>query len=406
MPFRLPELLSVVEMSNIRMECRTQYTDTHPYMVVMLEGEREVHLILERCVLVVHIIELWISAESRDQLRSKVSDCSNPEYEDCTFNILLHSFGRKVSLQQKIDLIESMPNLPLSGKVCCKNPDQIFYICENYPGHVPPKDPTHVYFGRWIGSGQRSVIDGYSVKKRSYIGRTSMDAQLSFIMANQAQITKSSLVYDPFLGTGSLLIPLAHFGAVTFGSDIDIKALRGWGKSTRKGEKHYQSNQSVAGNMVEYGLDQGYLGSFAADFQSPLFRCSPLFDAIVTDPPYGIREAALKITKDNENSGLVDYSLSDQYLDLVTFAAQHLVVGGVLVYWLPVVPDKYTTDSVPLHPALQLTANSEQGLSKKAARRLITMRKVREVQAEDSSYIPGDRECHDTFRSDYFAPGS
>ena len=56
---------------------------------------------------------------------------------------------------------------------------------------------------------------------------------------------------------GSLLIPVAHFGGVTFGSDIDIKALRGWGKSTRKGEKQYQSHQSVAGNMKEYGLDQG-----------------------------------------------------------------------------------------------------------------------------------------------------
>ena len=46
-----------------------------------------------------------------------------------------------------------------------------------------------------------------------------------------------------------------------------------------------------------------YLGSFGADFQAPLLRPKPLFDAIVTDPPYGIREAALKITKDNQTSG-------------------------------------------------------------------------------------------------------
>ena len=46
------------------------------------------------------------------------------------------------------------------------------------------------------------------------------------------------------------------------------------------------------------------------------------------------------------------------------------------------------------------------GLSKKAARRLITMVKRREVSAEDQSYIPGDRECHNTFRQDYFTPGS
>ena len=36
-------------------------------------------------------------------------------------------------------------------------------------------------------------------------------------------------MYDPFLGTGSLIIPAAVHGAFTLGSDIDIKALHGWG---------------------------------------------------------------------------------------------------------------------------------------------------------------------------------
>lgn len=36
--------------------------------------------------------------------------------------------------------------------------------------------------------GQRNLLHQYSVKNRIFIGNTSMDAQLSFLMANQAKV--------------------------------------------------------------------------------------------------------------------------------------------------------------------------------------------------------------------------
>ena len=33
---------------------------------------------------------------------------------------------------------------------------------------------------------------------------------------------------DPFAGTGGLLIPPSHFGAFVFGSDLDIRVLKGY----------------------------------------------------------------------------------------------------------------------------------------------------------------------------------
>jgi tRNA (guanine10-N2)-methyltransferase len=47
---------------------------------------------------------------------------------------------------------------------------------------------------------------------------------LSFLEAK-----KGSLVYDPFVGTGSLLVTCAHFGAFPIGSDIDGRQIRGKG---------------------------------------------------------------------------------------------------------------------------------------------------------------------------------
>ena len=40
------------------------------------------------------------------------------------------------------------------------------------------------------------------------------------------QVRRGHLVYDPFVGTGSILVAASHFGAHTFGADIDIRVVR------------------------------------------------------------------------------------------------------------------------------------------------------------------------------------
>lgn len=58
-----------------------------------------------------------------------------------------------------------------------------------------------------IADGQRELIESYSVKKRHFIGNTSMDACLSFIMANHGRVKPNDVVYDPFVGTGMYFFP-------------------------------------------------------------------------------------------------------------------------------------------------------------------------------------------------------
>lgn len=41
-----------------------------------------------------------------------------------------------------------------------------------------------------------------------------------------AQVHRGSLVLDPFVGTGSCLIPAAHWGALTLGADIDARVIK------------------------------------------------------------------------------------------------------------------------------------------------------------------------------------
>ena len=85
--------------------------------------------------------------------------------------------------------------LPFNGKVDLRHADHEFHILEDY-GDDPnsaPMEPLRIFFGRLIGHGQRDLINRYSVKTRHFIGNTSMDSQLSLIMANQAKVSPTSL---------------------------------------------------------------------------------------------------------------------------------------------------------------------------------------------------------------------
>ena len=80
-------------------------------------------------------------------------------------------------------------------------------------------------FGRLVGEGQRDRIRKLDIKKRKFIGNTTMDPQLALLMANIGKVREGSTVLDPFVGTGSLLLAAAEFGGFVLGSDIDYLTL-------------------------------------------------------------------------------------------------------------------------------------------------------------------------------------
>jgi hypothetical protein len=73
--------------------------------------------------------------------------------------------------------------------------------------------------------------------------------------------------------------------------------------------------------------------------------------------------------------GVQRLAVVDALDSLLSFAAQCLVEGGRLVYWLPTTAE-YVAEDVPSHPLLALVANSGQQLTTTLYRRLITMVKL------------------------------
>lgn len=135
----------------------------------------------------------------------------------------------------------------------------------------------------------------YDLKKRAYIGPTSLDHSLAIIMTNLGLVTKGSIVLDPFVGTGSVLLATSHAGAISFGFDIDIRVLNG---EMHAGKGDRSMKRGIFENFRGYGLPIPELIRMDNHlFDRHIRRDDSLdnfFDAIITDPPYGIRAGAKK----------------------------------------------------------------------------------------------------------------
>ena len=81
------------------------------------------------------------------------------------------------------------------------------------------------------------------------------------------------------------------------------------------------------------------------------------FDAIITDPPYGVREKSEKVGTSKKFDDWIDfdgthfpdkvaYNLNDVFADLMKFSNKHLRVGGKLVFWYPVSREELKSKSL------------------------------------------------------------
>lgn len=105
------------------------------------------------------------------------------------------------------------------------NPEIVYKVVENM-------HDQRIYFGVEIASNrveEDTFHHAYDLKMRPYLGPTSTDHQLAFLMANQGQVSPGDMVYDPFVGTGSIAVACTYFGSTQFGSDLDIRVLKGFG---------------------------------------------------------------------------------------------------------------------------------------------------------------------------------
>lgn len=280
------EILSYSPSVSTRMSAVSTFANKtkSPYCFVKLRSENAAIRLVRRSILTKAIYEVWGNGSTYEDLHDNVRGVSEhlwPLYKQSSFKFSFDSFQGTRSTTEQRKLIEGFRFLGFEGPIRMKGPEQEFCISEEWQFDAAAlgiHEPQQMHLGRFLGGSERDIIGKYDLKKRNYISTTSMDSELALVTANITLAAPGKLFYDPFVGTGSFPIACAHFGALAFGSDIDGRSIRGKDKT------------NLLANFVQYGLTQQFGDSFVADLTNTPLREARLFDGIVCDPPYGVRE--------------------------------------------------------------------------------------------------------------------
>lgn len=306
--FRLPELQSLAAVEKAPFTV-ISYDADKPFCVVRAQDAAAAVRLVRRSILAQAVYEYWGSGSSLPELHESVKERSShlwDSYSNDSWKFKIDSFQGSRDSDGRRAIINTFSYMPLHGPIKMKDPDQEYTIFEEYSLdslHLSQKEPARYYFGRYLGKGARELITKYDLKKRPYISTTSMDSELALVTANIALAGPGKMFYDPFVGTGSFPLACSAFGAISWGSDIDGRAVRGSGHDSRAEAKRglVKGEKTLRGNFKHYGL-LGRLGdAFTADLTNSPLRRRPfgtggpggrarLFDGIICDPPYGVRE--------------------------------------------------------------------------------------------------------------------
>ena len=219
-------------------------------------------------------------------------------------------------------------------------------------------------------------------------------------------------MWDPFVGTGSIAVALSHFGALVYGSDLDMRVLKGYavgGKTKNKGIEGLEKIDKfdIFANFKHYGLAHPEIMAMDVsalqwnmEQESSGLGVRPIFDAIVCDPPYGVRARSQKSgireskkkkpAKEKTTTNEAGYPTEEQpyfgqkeHFDfvelhdhLVHIASILLRKGGHLVFLFHTDDDEPAEkNKFPEHPDMEFLRSSRDWLTKKRAGHLITMRR-------------------------------
>lgn len=284
-----------------------------PFCIIRAPSEDAARRLVRRSILAQSVHELWGSGPDLASVHAGVRESTShlwPRYRTCSFKFTVDSYQSSRTNDEKVGLINSFSYLGFAGPIRMRDPEQEFVLFEHWEfnaSRLGIKEPKYYYFGRCVGASSRDLVRKLDLKQRRYISTTSMDSELALVTANMALAAPGKIMYDPFVGTGSFPIACAQFGAVAFGSDIDGRSIRGDGRQ-----------RTVRGNFEQYGLLDGLGGMFTADLINSPVRSAPLrhdgdgvtgrlFDGIVCDPPYGVREGlrVLGVRDPEKSRGLI-----------------------------------------------------------------------------------------------------
>jgi len=153
----------------------------------------------------------------------------------------------------------------------------------------------------------------YGGSRKPYQKPITLDPRLARCMVNLTGLKrgpKPASVFDPFCGTGAILLEAAHLGFSVHGSDLSEEMVDG-----------------AKLNLKHFGF--GKFSKNIKQMDATKLKFNRKFDAIVTDPPYGIA------------TSLFGRKMKELYIKSIASMAKLLKKKGKLVISIP---SKYEND--------------------------------------------------------------
>lgn len=368
--FVVSDMIALAKILNIEMEFedKTLKIGESPdsyFIVLLFKSDDDAIRFASRSIVTRAVAKLFCDGPDFESM-IKLAESVQHNINSGSFAVRIESFGGRISKDQRLIYIERIiTTLGINSAVDLVNPkNTILLYVRMIPEQKSSISSERYYLGVEIAKGAFEMPEKYTLRERRFINKTSMEESVALHACIQCLAAPGKIIYDPFVGSGSLLIAAASLGAYTIGSDFDMKSMTQHGPDKK-------DDVSIPSNFAQYGLSHLFLGVFRLDFLSDniCYKKMPKLDAIVTDPPYGIRE---KQRSDGKSP------LLPLLLRLYEVAAVCLKVGGRLVYWLPTGYDYDAENDLPKHPSLKLISDCQQVLMTRYCRHLLTFVKTHE----------------------------
>lgn len=218
-------------------------------------------------------------------------------------------------------------------------------------GPAVGKGYTYAESPRRPRAGVLKVLAQHRLRTQAVQTSTAMEPELGLLMATMACVGRGSRVLDPFVGGGSILLAAALLGAgevvgtdaaaelVEEGSPVRAAAMEAFATlanpdgPVRRALLAGEDRETV---RVEPTLRVADIREYLNDEYADLFR-RDYYDAIVTDPPYSIKERV----RGGGGGGSAPPSATERedvlaiIRQLLDLGAHTLAPGGRLVFFLP-----------------------------------------------------------------------
>ncbi|MGQ0537205.1 MAG: methyltransferase domain-containing protein [Methanobacteriota archaeon] len=126
-------------------------------------------------------------------------------------------------------------------------------------------ETAHV--GTLAAEVDRGAFEDRKVSRRPFFSPVSLHPRHARALVNLSRVRDGGRLFDPFCGTGGILLEAALVGAVPVGSDLDPRMVEG-----------------SRATLAHYGFAAAHV--FEADVEEAAEKVGPV-DAVVMDPPYG-----------------------------------------------------------------------------------------------------------------------